>query len=212
MPPVKGTGAEPQAPRRSFWRRKEGGRPSGGESASAGQLAGEGEQHRDQQDLGRHHADSLGEAGGKHAEQAFAVHDVEPDAVEHEPGQAGTQGGAHHPQPQSASMEALPLLGEEQTGDQSHQSGGDSEAGEEGAEGEEGGADQVAYRAHGQSPQGAKKDAGQGDGQEGEVDHHEGGVDGEEPGQDDLEGHQKGAGDHDLGVFLSFHLSLPFTG
>lgn len=58
-------------------------------------------------------------------------------------------------------MEALPLLVEEQAVDQSHQSGGDSEAGEEGAEGEEGGADQVAYRAHGQSPQGAEKDAGQ---------------------------------------------------
>ena len=135
MPPVKGTGAEPQAPRRSLLAVERGGRPSGGESAPAGQLAGEGEQHRDQQDLGRHHADSLGEAGGKHAEQAFAVHDVEPDAVEHEPGQAGAQGGAHHPQPESASMEALPLLVEEQAVDQSHQSGGDSEAGEEGAEG-----------------------------------------------------------------------------
>ena len=71
MPPVKGTGAEPQAPRRSLLAVERGGRPSGGESAPAGQLAGEGEQHRDQQDLGRHHADSLGETGGKHAEMCI---------------------------------------------------------------------------------------------------------------------------------------------
>lgn len=33
MPPVKGTGAEPQAPRRSLLAVERGGRPSGGESA-----------------------------------------------------------------------------------------------------------------------------------------------------------------------------------